>query len=106
MSNGNNPGKQPTRRPNNQSSVGIQQARRVGRARAPFQWSDIPASDVGELIQLVAGQGAAIICGVTSDGGALSITILDGDERLRDWPSNIDEYSSFVDWARDTFAVR
>jgi hypothetical protein len=106
MANGNNNNRGPKPKHNPGAAAPTRGAGRIGRARQPFQWGDIPSADVAELITAVTGTGAAVICGVTSDGGALSVTILDGDERLRDWPSNLEEFGTFMDWVRNTFAVR
>lgn len=63
-----------------------------------FEWAEVPAEEIGKLIQAVCGRGRAIICGTTSNGGALSITVLDGDSRIREWPSSIETFRSFADW--------
>lgn len=51
-------------------------------------WEDIPSDDIRALVTDVNRVGGAIILGSTSDGGALSITILMGDDRIREWPTS------------------
>src|SRR5690242_15489606 len=100
FANGNNPRTRPRTQSNSGTPDRIRDGRFVRSSRTPFQWSDIDASLIGEFVQLVTSHGSAVICGVTSDGGALSITILDGDERIKDWPATVDEFVAIVDWLR------
>src|SRR3954464_10204355 len=71
----------------------------INRSRASIAWSDIHADRIGTLVFAVTGGGAAVMFGRTSDNGALSITILDGDERIREWPHTIEEFDALVEWA-------
>jgi hypothetical protein len=105
MSNGNNNARGPKRQPDNRSVSRGNTDRPRGRAREAFQWSDLPASDVGEFVQSVTNTGAALILGGTSDGGALSVTILQGEERTRDWPSTPEEFAKLAEWVREDFAL-
>jgi hypothetical protein len=105
MANGNNPSRGPKRQPNSERPTPIRNDRPYGRAREAFQWSDIPAGEIGDFVHSVTGRSAAVILGTTSDGGALSITILDGEERIRDWPSNRGEFERLAAWVRESFAI-
>lgn len=70
----------------------------TGRSRRSFNFKDIEAEDIGRFVQRATGAGLAVILGVTSDGGAVSITILDGDERIREWPSSKDDWDGLHAW--------
>jgi hypothetical protein len=69
----------------------------VGRNRASISWHDIPAERIGTFVHAVTQSGAAVMLGRTSDNGALSVTILDGDERIREWPHTVDEFDALVE---------
>lgn len=106
MSNGNNPAKTPRRQSDTSPATKGRGIAIKGRARPAFQWGDLEPALIGRLVTTICNAGGAVICGGTSDGGALSVTILDGDERLRDWPSTVEEFTALVDWVEDTFAIR
>ena len=63
-------------------------------------WSDIPAAMVVELVALVTRNHAAIMFGVTSDGGALSLCILNDQDKIKEYPRTPDEVSSLISWLR------
>lgn len=46
-------------------------------------WGDVDQLSIVAAIQEVVDSGAAIIFGATRDGGALALTVCDGDERLK-----------------------
>lgn len=68
-----------------------------------FNWRDVPSADIAEVVQWVTGAGEGIILGCTSDGGALSITILSGDDRVRQFPATIQAWDAFLAWVRDEY---
>lgn len=68
-----------------------------------FDWRDVPATDIGTVIQFITAAGEAVILGCTSDGGALSITVLSGDERIRQFPATLQAWDSFRDWVTDEY---
>lgn len=78
-----------------------------GRSRhlptSVFTWRDIPTEGIAELVRWVTGAGEGIILGCTSDGGALSITILSGDDRVRQFPATIQAWDVFIAWVRDEY---
>jgi len=55
---------------------------------------DIP--DFGVALDKVLAQGCAVLVGTTRDGGALVLTVLDGDQRHRTYCSNYDELAAAV----------
>lgn len=88
----------PVRRPNNQTNDRGYSRANTGRTRRSFSFRDIEAEDIGRFVQRATSQGLAVILGVTSDGGACSVTILDGDERIREWPSSLDDWNALHTW--------
>jgi len=54
-------------------------------------WSDIDAAAIRLAIDAVTRAGGAIMVGRTSDGGALSVCILDGDTKIKEYPHTIEE---------------
>lgn len=54
-------------------------------------WSAIEATSLRGAIDGVTRQGAAIMFGRTSDGGALSVCILDGDTKIKEYPHTAEE---------------
>jgi len=53
--------------------------------------------DAASTLDSVLSHGFAVIFGRTRDGGALSITLLDGDERHRTYCANQDELDEAFD---------
>lgn len=95
----------PVRRPNN-SGVDRGYSRAItGRTRRSFSFKEIDAEDIGRFVQRATSQGLAVILGVTSDGGACSVTILDGDERIREWPSSKDEWDGLHTWLCTRYGI-
>lgn len=74
------------------------------RSRRAFRWGDIESSDIGQLVKDVCDAGHGLVLGRTSDGGALSITVLDGDERIREWPATIEDFTTFAVWCSSNLA--
>jgi hypothetical protein len=73
------------------------------RSQMKFSWSDLDPQDIGGFVQLVTGVGNAVILGTTSDGGALAVTILQGDERIKDWPKDGDAFKQLLEWAEGAY---
>lgn len=64
---------------------------RAGSDVARLGWETCDGAAVMALVCAVTNQGGAIILGRTRDGGALMVTILDGDETLKEYiPSGTD----------------
>lgn len=74
--------------------------RRDARGRAR-ELASSHASVLGELASCVLGSGNAILFGITSDGGALSLTIYYGDERFREYLSSPEELQLFAEALAD-----
>lgn len=51
--------------------------------RRTLSWSLVPAQDLGALVHRATSWGAALLFGLTRDGGALTLTVyLDGDREV------------------------
>lgn len=68
-------------------------AGKVSKTSANF--TDV--SDIGKALQVLVESGCAIIVGQTRDGGAMVLTILDGDDRHRTYCSNNVELQDAID---------
>lgn len=76
-------------------------------ARSPRQtveWDGVPNQLLRDAICAVTGRGAAIMLSRTTDGGALSITVLDGGERIKEYPRDVDECEQTLRWLVDMFS--
>lgn len=89
---------EPTREKNPQASSGRGRLLSYERSRPGFNWDMVPNDKIARLVKAVTAAGCGCVLGVTSDGGAVSITILDGDERIREWPANNEAYDNFLGW--------
>jgi hypothetical protein len=82
----------------------------TGRRTAPrgprqtVEWDSVPNQLLRDAICAVTGRGAAIMLSRTSDGGALSITVLDGGERIKEYPRDADECEATLRWLVDMFS--
>jgi hypothetical protein len=54
-------------------------------------WAKVDEAGILVAIARVTEEGAALLFGVTRDGGALVLTICDGDERLKLYGTSTDE---------------
>ena len=72
--------------------------------RKTVEWDSIPNQLLRDAICAVTGRGAAIMLSRTSDGGALSITVLDGGERIKEYPRDSDECEQTLKWLVDMFS--
>jgi hypothetical protein len=75
------------------------------RPRTKVAWGDIEPDTISRLVVRLCDNGYGLVLGKTSDGGALSITVLDGEQRVKDWPTTIDDFNKFVEWALQSFGV-
>lgn len=66
--------------------------------KGPITWASVDGPSIKRAVDAVTSCGDAITFGRTTDGGALSITILSGTERRKLYASEVDE-------ANDTLAA-
>jgi hypothetical protein len=71
------------------------------RKRREVWWGELDTNDIGRFVAKVCDSGRGCILGRTSDGGALSITILDGDKRIREYPTNESDFADLATWCMD-----
>jgi hypothetical protein len=62
----------------------------------PIYWSDADSGALRLAVDAVTRYGAAILCGRTQDGGALSICILDQDSKIKEYPHSVDELAAVL----------
>lgn len=100
----------PNIRRNKDNRTGQAEPSRTGGkppARSPrktVEWDSIPNQLLRDAICAVTGRGAAIMLSRTTDGGALSITVLDGSERIKEYPRDSDECEATLRWLVDMFS--
>jgi hypothetical protein len=61
-----------------------------------IHWSDLSPDSIRGAVDAVTRAGAAILMGRTSDGGALSICILDGDSKIKEYPHTVEEATQLL----------
>lgn len=104
MSNGKN-SKPPTWEANNNGPSHSRQRDYSRRPVDPIGWGEADNQQLRDCICAVTDAGAAIMLGRTSDGGALSITVLDGEQRIREWPHSAEELGKTLSWLTKMFAA-
>lgn len=77
---------------------------RMSRKRAAIDWTEVNEKDISTLVRAACTSARALILGRTSDGGALSITVLDGAQRYREYCSSAEDFADYVDWFVHAFA--
>jgi hypothetical protein len=95
----------PRREPNPKRPGGSKQRPIRPREIHTADWSEVQNQAIRDVVVAVTHAGAAIMFGRTSDKGAFSITVLDGDERIREWPHTVEECESTIRWLLDMFAT-
>lgn len=71
------------------------------RTRSSANFTEVP--NIGQALQVLVESGCAIIIGQTRDGGAMVLTILDGDDRHRTYASNEVELQEVFDAIIDMY---
>lgn len=91
----------PSNGPNNPSG-----GKRIApRERTTITWGEIDNGLLRNAVCAVADNGAAILLGKTSDGGALSIKVFDGNDKVEEWPHSVADCESTLRWLIEMFAV-
>lgn len=70
---------------------------RILRTRTQMMWIHVPADYLRNVIQDVTASGCAIVLGRTSNGSALSVCILAGNQKLRDYIGSMDDIEPILD---------
>lgn len=64
------------------------------------------ADDLRDCVCRVLESGCAILLGATSDGGAISVTLYDGDQRWREYASTPGEFKEVLQAIEDHVDAR
>jgi len=75
----------------------------TGKPTTRIQWLDVDAERLQSAVNIVAENGGCIILSKTSDGGALSCTVITGNDRLREWPASVDAAHEVFDGLKSYF---
>jgi len=73
------------------------------RGLGSVSWADIDSDTIAELVRVVTASSAAIMFGRTSDGGAMSLCILDQSEKIKEYPRTSTEVESLLLWLKDEY---
>lgn len=104
MPNGNQPTKEPRITPNPRGRANAGGGHTAPIPRSVVRWDDLDTNEIGRLVCTVTRVGAAVIFGRTSDGGALSLTVLDGDNRVREYFRTAEEFDALHVYLARMFA--
>lgn len=69
-----------------------------------IHWSDIDATTLRLAVDSATRAGAAIMFGRTTDGGALSVCILDGPDKIKEYPHSASEAEALLRAVSEEFA--
>ena len=95
-----NPKREGNGRPNQKLAPQVRPNTRLVRL---VSWSDIPSDVVSDLVALCTKHGAAIMFGRTSDGGALSLCVLDNTNKVKEYPRDETDVHNFYTWLLDEY---
>lgn len=88
----------------------LQPMRRVlGGGRGPQRLDEVTAdkaSKLGEVVCNLIGAGYGIILAPTRDGGAISITLLDGDDREKGYAGDPEQLDGILEALDDQATAR
>jgi hypothetical protein len=65
-------------------------------------WEDADQEELWRTVSMIVAAGDAVTLGRTRDGGALSLVILSGDERIRRYARGADELHELLAEIRST----
>lgn len=66
-------------------------------------WGQCDGGTIIAMLDLCTKSGSAIMFGRTSDGGALSLCILDGDKKIKEYPRSDEAVQEIYVWLRDEY---
>jgi hypothetical protein len=79
--------------------------RKNSTAVVPRYWSDVDANVIRGAVDAVTRAGGAIMFGVTSDGGAYSLCILHGQDKLKEYSHDPQELTDLLKAITEEFAL-
>jgi len=66
-------------------------------------WGDVDSDSIADIVRLVTRYGGAVMFGRTSDGGALSLCVLDNENKIKEYPHDADDVHNIFTWLRDEY---
>jgi len=83
---------------NGNTATGGRYSKLSGKAqKAPISWAQVNGPKIKECIGFVTGCGDAVTFGRTTDGGALSVTVLSGPDRIKQYGTTPLEMEQLLD---------
>ena len=70
-----------------------------------LSFGELDPATLQRAIDKATTAGAAVMFGLTSDGGAYSVVVLHNTEKVKEYPSTVDEMEAFLDSLADQFAM-
>ena len=67
------------------------------RTRTQMMWAQVPADELRTFVHDVTMSGCAVVLGRTLNGSALSVCILAGNDKQRDYIGSMDDISPVLD---------
>jgi len=67
------------------------------RTRVQMDWGQVSRETLASFISLVTSEGCAVVLGRTINGSALSLCILAGSTKARDYIGNLDDVEPVMD---------
>jgi hypothetical protein len=96
---------EPRFRTNTNTTRGEYKDRRATRSSSePASWNAVQPTTIAALVQAATACGGCAILGITSDGGALSITVIVGNDRVREYPRDNQGVLDFTQWLAEEYA--
>jgi hypothetical protein len=84
--------------PNNRRPSGTGRRDLSTMPRDTATWAEVDTQLLRDAVVAVADKGAAIQFGKTSDGGALSVRVYDGNDALKDYPRSLEDVEKSLRW--------
>lgn len=85
-----------TKDPKNNGKGRLLQFQKNKRSNGECLYADCDANLLRDALDAATKQGAALMFGVTSDAGAYSVLILDGNDKAREYPHGADELNDVL----------
>lgn len=68
-----------------------------------IHWSDVDKGRLALLVDTITRAGGAVMFGRTQDGGALSLVVLHGESKMKEYPHTAVEAEELLQWLVDEF---
>ena len=74
-----------------------------GRHGDGVSYAAISPDTIRSIVQTVANGGGAVMFGQTRDGGAYSVMVLLGDEKIKEYPRDQTDFDNLLVWLIDEY---